>query len=100
MPNTRDASLENIEGNARLSGDFSPVPKCFSIYLKTKFWITGVTLRTDHIDQKWTNRDSMRSEKRSLSSALLFSLFINLRVNSRQAVVLCVLKLAHDAFND
>ena len=65
--------------------------------LKTTFWITGVNLRTDHIDQKWTNRNSMRSEKRSRSSALLFPLFINLRVNSHQAVVF---KLAHDAFND
>lgn len=52
----RDACLENVEGNAGLSGDISPMPKCLSIYLKAKFLITGFNIRTDHITQKWMDR--------------------------------------------
>ena len=45
VSNTRDACLENVKGNAGLSADFSPMPKCLSVYLKMKFWITGVDIR-------------------------------------------------------
>ena len=34
--------LENVEGSVGLSADFSPMPKCLSVYLKTKFQNTGV----------------------------------------------------------
>ena len=88
VSDTRDACLENVEGNAGLSADFSPMPKCLSVYLKTKFWITGVNIRTDHI-RSGRIGDSMSSKKSSRSSTLLFFLFmVNPRVNTRQAFVL------------
>ena len=95
VSNTWDACLENVESKAGLSGDRSPMPKCFSIKLKTKFWITGVNIRADHINQRWMVGDSMNLEKRSRSRALLLFLFIvTLCDNTREAGVLWFLKLA------
>lgn len=53
----QDACLENVKGSAGLSADLSPMPKLSaSVYLKTKFAITGVNIRTDHFNQKWMDR--------------------------------------------
>ena len=56
VSDTRNACLENVEGGAGMSADFSPMPKCFSVYLKMKLWIIRFNIRTDHINQKWMDR--------------------------------------------